>query len=173
MSSTQRLHLFYVFGSCKLHYGYSWINYTVNVRNVAAPCAWSARYYYKETHYRNDNSRDEMLHSTTVLAYYIFHEYWTCSVLGNFTKLFLGVDPTVSHPTGFDEPYGRCSLPNATAPCHGALTFMIYQEMHTATMSCGSKCNILLLCTMLCFSDCRLGMSYFKLIKYFGGEGRG
>ena len=42
----------------------------------------------------------------------------------------------------------RYSLP-------GALTFMIYQETHTARMTCGSKDHILLLRTMLCFDDCR------------------
>ena len=39
-------------------------------------------------------------------------------------------------------------------PAPGALTFVIYQETHTATMTCGSKCNISLLHTMLCFDDC-------------------
>ena len=36
----------------------------------------------------------------------------------------------------------------------GALTFMIYQETHTAKITCGSKCFILLLRTTLCFDDC-------------------
>ena len=40
-------------------------------------------------------------------------------------------------------------------PVPEALTFMIYQETHTATMTCGSKCYILLLRTVLCFDDCR------------------
>ena len=74
MSNTQRFHLFYGFVSCILQYRYSWINYnyTANVRNVAAPRARSAKHYFKETHYRNDDSRDKMLHSTTTaLAYYI------------------------------------------------------------------------------------------------------
>ena len=31
-----------------------------------------------------------MLHSTTVLAYYSFDDYWTCSVLGNIYKNILG-----------------------------------------------------------------------------------
>ena len=37
----------------------------------------------------------------------------------------------------------------------GALTLMIDQETHTATMIIGSKSYILLLRTMLCFDDCR------------------
>ena len=63
---TQRFQLFYGFVSYigLLQYGYSWINYTVNARNVAAPCAWNAKHYYKETHYYNDDSRDNMLHSS-------------------------------------------------------------------------------------------------------------
>ena len=74
-----------------LQYGYSCINYTANVRNVAVPCACSAKHYYEETRYCNDDycnddycnddSRDKMFHSTTVLAYCIFDDYWTCSVL--------------------------------------------------------------------------------------------
>ena len=77
MSSTQRLQFLYGFVSYILQHGYSWINYTVNVGNVAAPCAWSAKHYYKETRYCNDNSRENMLHATTVglLAYYIFDDY--------------------------------------------------------------------------------------------------
>ena len=59
-----------------------------NARNVKAPCAWSAK-HYKEVHYCNDNSRDKMLHSTTVLVYYIFDDYWTCGVLVKFTKNIL------------------------------------------------------------------------------------
>ena len=58
--------LFYGFVSYILHYGYSWINYSANVRNVAAPDAWSVKYYYEEMHNCNDDSREEMLHSTTV-----------------------------------------------------------------------------------------------------------
>ena len=51
-----------------LQYAFSWINYAAYVRNVAGPCAWSAKHYYKykETHYCNDDSRGKMLHSTTV-----------------------------------------------------------------------------------------------------------
>ena len=62
----QRIHLFYGFGYYILQYDYSWINYTANVRNVMAPCVWSAKHYHKETHYRNDDSRDKLLHCTTV-----------------------------------------------------------------------------------------------------------
>ena len=39
-------------------------------------------------------------------------------------------------------------------PVLGELTFMIYQKTHTVTMTCESKCYILLLRTMLCFDDC-------------------
>ena len=68
MSSTQTLRLFYEFASYILQYGYSWINYMVNAQNVAAPCAWSAKYHYKETDYFNNDSRDKVLPSTTVKA---------------------------------------------------------------------------------------------------------
>ena len=38
-----------------------------------------------------------MLHSTTVLAYHIFDDYWTCSVLVKIYKNILGFG-------GFDLP---------------------------------------------------------------------
>ena len=47
-------------------------------------------HYYKETHYCNDESRDKMLHSTAVLAYHIFDDYWTSSVLVEIHKNILG-----------------------------------------------------------------------------------
>ena len=90
MSSTQRFQLFHGFVSCKLQHGYSWINNRANVRNVAAPCTWSAEHYHEETHYCSDDSRDKMLHSTAVLAYYIFDDYWTCSVLVKIYENILG-----------------------------------------------------------------------------------
>ena len=79
---------------CILQYGNSWINRTANVRNVAAPCAWSAKHYHKKTHYCNDDSITRWTkyycHSTTVLVYYIFDDYWTCSVLVKIYKNILG-----------------------------------------------------------------------------------
>ena len=90
MSSAQRLQLFYGFVSYIFQYSCSWINCWANVRNVAAPCAWSAKHYYEETHYCNDDSRDKMLYSTALLAYYIFDHYRTCSVLDAIYKNILG-----------------------------------------------------------------------------------
>ena len=69
MSSAQRLQLFHGFVSYILQYGYSWINYMANVRNVAAPCAWSADFYdLSRNAYRNNDLPVKMLHPTT--AYY-------------------------------------------------------------------------------------------------------
>ena len=56
-----------------------------------------------------------MLHSNSVLAYYIFDDHWTCSVLVKICKNILGFDP----------PYFLLNtallnhvadVPNATAP---------------------------------------------------------
>ena len=44
----------------------------------------------KETRYCKDNSRDKVLHSTTVLANYIFDDYCTCGVLVKIYKNILG-----------------------------------------------------------------------------------
>ena len=51
----------------------------------------------------------------------------------------------------------------------GALTFMIYQETHTATITCGSKCFILLLRTMLCFDDCGVWTDLIQTYKNISG----
>ena len=55
----------------------------------------------------------------------------------------------------------------------GAMTYMIYQETHTATMTCGSKSYILLLRTMVCFDDCRAWTVLVQTYKNFlvGGGG--
>ena len=54
-----------------LQYGFYWINNRANAQNIAALCAWSAKHCYKETHYCNDDSRDKILHSTTVAYLHI------------------------------------------------------------------------------------------------------
>ena len=54
-------------------------------------------------------------------------------------------------------------------PAPEALTFMIYQKKHTATMTCGSKCYILLLGTMLCFDDCRAWIVLVQIYAIFRG----
>ena len=54
-----------------------------------------------------------------------------------------------------------------------ALTFMIYQETHATTMTCGSKFFILLQRATLLYvlTISGLGLSWFKLKKiFFGGE---
>ena len=49
-----------------LQYGYSCIDYTANVWNVAAPCAWSADFYnLSRNAYRNNDLRIKMWHPTT------------------------------------------------------------------------------------------------------------
>ena len=68
-----------------------------NARNVAAPCTRSAKHYYEEAHYCNDDSRDKMLHPTTVLAYYMFDDYWTCSVLVKIYKNICGWEGLIPH----------------------------------------------------------------------------
>ena len=85
-----------------------------------------------------------MLHSTTLFTCYIFDDYWTGSV-----SYFWGFDPPISPLTySLDQPAdARYQMLGHPAP--GALTFMIYQETHTATMICGSKCYILLLRRLL------------------------
>ena len=148
--STQRLLSFCGFVSYMLQYGYSWVNYAANVPNVAAPCAWSAKHYHKETHYRNNDSRDKILHSTTALAYYIFDDYWTCSVLVKIYKNILGglIPQYLRLNTVLINVWPMYQMFQHPAP--GALTFMIYQETHTATMTYGSKCYILYYCA-LCY----------------------
>ena len=60
-------------------------------------------------------------------------------------------------------------------PAPGALTFMIYLETHTPTMTCGSKCYILLLRTIpvLCFDDCRAWTVLVQTHKNISGGGGG
>ena len=57
-----------------------------------------------------------MLLSTTVLAYYIFDDYWTCSVLVTiYKKIFKGFDPPyLSLNTALMNH--TADVPNATAP---------------------------------------------------------
>ena len=51
---------------------------------------------------------------------------------------------------------------------------MIYQETHTATMTCGSKCYILILLrTMLCFNDGRAWTVLIQTYKNISGGGGG
>ena len=56
-------------------------------------------------------------------------------------------------------------------PAPRAQIFMIYQETHTATMTCGSKGYILLLRTMLCFDKCRAWTVLVQTYKNISGEG--
>ena len=115
MSSTQRLQFFYGFMSYTLQYGYSWIN-RANARNVAAPCAWSAKHYYEETRYCNNDSRDKILHSTTLLACYIFDDYKTSSVLVQIYKNILGGSIPPYLPQNTTLINHMAAVPNATAP---------------------------------------------------------
>ena len=63
MSSTQRLQLFHGFVFYILQDSFSWINYAPNVRNVAAPCAWSADFYgLSRNAYRNKDLGVKMFH---------------------------------------------------------------------------------------------------------------
>ena len=56
-------------------------------------------------------------------------------------------------------------------PAPGALTFIIYRETHTATMTGGSQCYILLLRTMLYFDACRAWTVLVQTLKkYFEGS---
>ena len=113
---TQKPQLFYGFVSYILQRSCSWINCWANVRNVAAPCAWSAKHYYEETHYCNDDSRDKMLHFTTVIAFYIFNDYRTCSVLDKIYKNILRGLILPYLPLNTTLINHVADVPNATAP---------------------------------------------------------
>ena len=66
------------------------MNRLANVRNFVAraPCALSAKHYYKE------RVANAVLAS---LAYHIFDDYWTCSVLVKIYKKFVGFNPSMAH----------------------------------------------------------------------------
>ena len=57
-----------------------------------------------------------MLHSTTILAYYIFDDYWTCSVLVKIYKNIFGGDDPTYLPLNTALINHMADVPNATAP---------------------------------------------------------
>ena len=137
-----------------------------NVRNVTAPCAWSAKHYYEKTHCCNDDSRDKILHFTTVLAYYTFDDYWTCSVLVKIYKnIWGGVIPPYI-------PLNMADVPNAGTPRAWSADFYdLSRNAYTATVTCGSKFYILLLRTTLYFNDCKAWTVLVQTYKNFSGGG--